>query len=199
MKILGVTGGSGTGKTVVCRILKEQGGKIIDADVVSKKLQQKGQPVFEAIVAHFGEGVVGADGELDRKVLGSIVFNDKSEMQVLNGIVHKHVAAEMKRRVEEYREQGDIPFVVLDVPIPIEEGFFDTCNTVWAVVANDDLRISRLMKRMMISEAEAAKRIGAQMTNREYSDLADCTIENEGNVEDLKKLVLFELRRFLEF
>lgn len=198
MKILGVTGGSGTGKTVVCRILKEQGGKIIDADVVSKKLQQKGQPVFEAIVAHFGEDVVGADGELDRKVLGAIVFNNRAEMQVLNGIVHKHVAAEMKRRVEGYREQGDIPFVVLDVPIPIEEGFFDTCNTVWAVVANDDLRISRLMKRMMISEAEAVKRIGAQMSNREYSELADCTIENEGNVEDLKKLVLFELRRFLE-
>ncbi len=199
MKILGVTGGSGTGKTVVCRILKEQGGKIIDADVVSKKLQQKGQPVYDAIVAHFGEGVVGADGELDRKVLGAIVFNDKAQMQVLNGLVHKHVAAEMKRRVEGYREQGDIPFVVLDVPIPIEEGFFDTCNTVWAVVANDDLRISRLMKRMMIPEAEAVQRIGAQMSNREYSDLADCTIENEGNVEDLKKLVLYELRRFLEF
>lgn len=198
MKILGVTGGSGTGKTVVCRILKEQGGKIIDADVVSKKLQQKGQPVFEAIVAHFGEGVVGSDGELDRKILGSIVFNDKREMQVLNGLVHRYVAVEMKRRVEGYREQGDIPFVVLDVPIPIEEGFFDTCNTVWAVVANDDLRISRLMKRMMIPEAEAVKRIGAQMSNREYSELADCTIENEGNVEDLKKLVLFELRRFLE-
>ncbi len=199
MKILGVTGGSGTGKTVVCRILKEQGGKIIDADVVSKKLQQKGQPVYDAIVAHFGDCVVGADGELDRKMLGSIVFNDKAQMQALNGLVHTHVAAEMKRRVEGYREEGDIPFVVLDVPIPIEEGFFDTCNTVWAVVANDDLRISRLMKRMMIPEAEAVKRIGAQMSNREYSDLADCVIENEGNVEDLKKLVLYELRRFLEF
>ncbi len=198
MKVLGVTGGSGTGKTVVCRILKEQGGKIIDADVVSKKLQQKGQPVFEAIVAHFGEGVVGEDGELDRKALGSIVFNDKAQMRVLNSLVHTHVSAEMKRRVEGYRAQGDIPFVVLDVPIPIEEGFFDTCNTVWAVVANDDLRISRLMKRMMISEAEAVKRIAAQMSNREYSELADCVIENEGNVEDLKKLVLYELRRFLE-
>ena len=93
MRVLGVTGGTGCGKTVVYRILKEQGGKIIDADVVSKKLQQKGQPVFEAIVAHFGEEVVGADGELDRKVLGAIVFNNRAEMQVLNGIVHKHVAA----------------------------------------------------------------------------------------------------------
>ena len=199
MKILGVTGGSGTGKTVVCRILKEQGGKIIDADVVSKKLQQQGQPVYDAIVAHFGKDIVEADGELNRKVLGSIVFNDKKELQALNDIVHKHVAVEIKRRVEGYREQGDVPFVVLDVPIPIEEGFFDTCNTVWAVVANDDIRINRLMKRMMISEAEAMQRIGAQMSNREYSELADCVIENEGNVEDLKKLVLFELRRFLEF
>ncbi len=199
MKILGVTGGSGTGKTVVCRILKEQGGKIIDADVVSKKMQQKDGPAYNEIVAYFGPGIVGADGELDRKALGAIVFNDRGKMQVLNSIVHKYVSAEMKRRVEGYREQGDIPFVVLDVPIPIEDGFFDTCNTVWAVVANDDLRISRLMKRMMISEAEAVKRIAAQMSNREYSDLADCVIENEGDVEELKKLVLFELRRFLEF
>ncbi|MBP3391315.1 MAG: dephospho-CoA kinase [Clostridia bacterium] len=199
MKILGVTGGSGTGKTVVCRILKEQGGKIIDADVVSKKMQQKDGPAYHEIVAYFGPGIVGADGELDRKALGAIVFNDRGKMQVLNSIVHKYVSAEMKRRVEGYREQGDIPFVVLDVPIPIEDGFFDTCNTVWAVVANDDLRISRLMKRMMISEAEAVKRIAAQMSNREYSDLADCVIENEGDVEELKKLVLFELRRFLEF
>lgn len=198
MKVLGVTGGSGTGKTVVCRMLKEQGGKIIDADAVSKKLQLKGNAAYEEIVNRFGRVILQEDGELNRKAMGNIVFGDKKAMRELNAIVHKYVSAEIKRRVALYREQPGIPFVVLDVPIPIEDGFFDTCDTVWAVVANDDLRVQRLMKRMMIPEAEAVRRIAAQMSNREYSELADCVIENEQGVEALKKLVLYELRRFLE-
>jgi len=90
-----------------------------------------------------------------------------------------------------------VPFAVLDVPIPVEEGFFDTADCIWAVVANDDLRIARLMKRMEIPEEEAQRRIAAQMTNREYEEIADVTILNETSVEELKKLVLFELKRFL--
>lgn len=90
-----------------------------------------------------------------------------------------------------------MPFAVLDVPIPVEEGFFDTADCIWAVVANDDLRIARLMKRMEIPEEEAQRRIAAQMTNREYEEIADVTILNETSVEELKKLVLFELKRFL--
>ena len=79
----------------------------------------------------------------------------------------------------------------------MEEGFFDTADCIWAVVANDDLRIARLMGRMGISEEEAALRISAQMTNREYEAIADVTILNEAGTEELKKLVLFELKRFL--
>ena len=86
---------------------------------------------------------------------------------------------------------------MLDVPIPIEEGFFDTANCIWAVVANNDLRVARLVKRMGITEKEAEARISAQMTNREYEDIADVTILNEGDVFELKSLVLYELKRFL--
>jgi dephospho-CoA kinase len=85
------------------------------------------------------------------------------------------------------------------VPIPIEDGFFDTADCVWAVVANDDLRTERVMARSGISEREAQLRIAAQMTNREYSELADVTIDNEGDFESLKKLVLYELERFLNY
>ena len=113
------------------------------------------------------------------------------------GIVHTRVSQEIKERIKKYREQGGVPFAVLDVPIPVEEGFFDTADCIWAVVANDDLRIARLMGRMGISEEEAALRISAQMTNREYEAIADVTILNEAGTEELKKLVLFELKRFL--
>lgn len=197
MRVLGVTGGTGCGKTVVCRILKEQGGKIIDADKITRKLQEPGEVVYEEIRNHFGAEIILPDGNIDRKKLGSIVFANKKERNVLNNIVHSRVSQEIKKRIAKYEEAGDVPFVVLDVPLPIEEGFFDTVNCIWAVVANNDLRVSRLVKRMGITEADAEARISAQMSNREYEDIADVTILNEGDVFELKNLVLYELKRFL--
>ena len=199
MKILGVTGGSGTGKSSVCTILKEEGGKIIDADKITRKLQQKGGAAYEEIVEVFTEEVLLPDGELDRKKLGDIVFADPALLRRLNAIVHKHVTKEMKRRVAKYSadDTGRYRFLVLDVPIPIEEGFFDTVDYVWAVVANNDLRVARLMQRMGITEEEAEKRISAQMSNREYEELADCTIVNEEDIFRLRSLVQYELKRFL--
>jgi len=199
VKILGVTGGSGTGKSSVCTILKEEGGKIIDADKITRKLQQKGGAAYEEIVAVFTEAVLLPDGELDRKKLGDIVFADPVALRTLNSIVHKHVTKEIKRRVAKYSadDTGKYRFLVLDVPIPIEEGFFDTVDYVWAVVANNDLRVARLMQRMGITEEEAEKRISAQMSNREYEELADCTIENEEDIFRLRSLVAYELKRFL--
>jgi dephospho-CoA kinase len=197
MRVLGVTGGTGCGKSVVCRILKEQGGKIIDADKITRKLQEPGEVVYDEIRDHFGPEIISPDGKIDRKKLGAIVFSDIAERRALNTIVHSRVSQEIKRRIAKYEEAGDVPFVVLDVPLPIEEGFFDTANCIWAVVANNDLRVARLVKRMGITEKEAEARISAQMTNREYEDIADVTILNEGDVFELKSLVLYELKRFL--
>ncbi|MBR5785611.1 MAG: dephospho-CoA kinase [Clostridia bacterium] len=197
MRVLGVTGGTGCGKSVVCRILKEQGGKIIDADKITRKLQEPGEVVYDEIRDFFGSEIILPEGGIDRKKLGAIVFSDIAKRRALNDIVHSRVSQEIKRRIAKYEEEGNIPFVVLDVPLPIEEGFFDTANCIWAVVANNDLRVARLVKRMGITEKEAEARIYAQMTNREYEDIADVTILNEGDVFELKSLVLYELKRFL--
>lgn len=197
MKVLGVTGGTGSGKTVVCRILKDQGGRVIDADKITRKLQEPGEVVYDEIRDHFGPEIIASDGSIDRKKLGGIVFTNKEERAVLNKIVHTRVAQEIKRRVAKYRDMGDISFCVLDVPIPIEEGFFDTADCVWAVIANNDLRTARIMKRMGITEQEAEARIASQLSNREYEDIADVTILNESNIDELVKLVKFELKRFL--
>ena len=197
LKVLGVTGGTGAGKTEVCRILQEQGGKIIDADCITRKLQEQGQPVYLEIVSYFGTEILKEDGALDRKKLGAIVFGDQKKLAALNQIVHKRVSEEIKKQVEAYRREGTVPFVVLDVPIPVEEGFFDTADRIWAVIANDDLRIRRLCRRMGLTEEEAERRIAAQMTNREYEAIADVPIENESGQEELRKLVLLELKRFL--
>lgn len=198
MRVLGVTGGTGTGKSTVCAILAEQGGAVIDADRIANSMQKRGSPAFAKIVAHFGEGILLPDGELNRTLLAGIVFAKHEELRILNGIVHRYVSAEMKACVRQAREENR-RFAVLDVPIPIEDGFFDTADCIWAVAANDDLRIRRIMARSGISEKEAQLRIASQLSNREYSELADVVIDNEGSLEELKKLVLYELERFLQY
>ena len=200
LKVLGVTGGTGTGKSVVCRMLRDKGGKVIDADLIAKKSEMCGGSSYEEIIARCGVGILDDESEIYRKMLGDSVCGYPEALRDLNAIVHKHVSAEIKRRVKEYRESDDesIKFIVLDVPIPIEDGFFDTCDYIWAVTANDDIRVSRLMRRMNITEDAAAIRIAAQWTNREYAEIADCELVNEGSVDDLKKLVDFEYRRFRE-
>ena len=200
LKVLGVTGGSGCGKTVVCRMLRDKGAKIIDADLIAKKTEMAGGSSYEEIIDRFGEDILDGEREIDREKLGKIVFSDPAAMRDLNAIVHKHVSAEIKRRVREYRESDDdgIECIVLDVPIPIEDGFFDTCDWIWAVTANNDVRVERLMRRMNISEEAAEKRIAAQWTNREYAEIADCEIVNESSVGELKKLVDYEYKRFCD-
>ena len=195
MRVLGITGGSGTGKSMVASILRKKGCEVIDADAISRELQHKGTRVFKDIVAYFGDRVVDQKtGELDRRLLGSIVFSDDTARLKINDIVHTAVAVEIKRRLELLETRG-AKYAVLDVPVPVETGFFDVSDVVWAVCANDDLRVERLVKRSGITEEEAEMRIAAQLSNREYSELADVTIDNEGSGEDLEKLVMYEFER----
>ena len=195
MRVLGVTGGTGTGKSTVTEILRKKGCAVIDADKIAKSLQRKDTKVFRDRVPHFGpEAVDRETGELDRRWLSKRVFENPEDMLVLNRIVHKAVAKEIKRRLT-VLEKRDVACAVLDVPIPVENGFFDVSDCVWAVVANDDLRIERLMARNGYTEEEAERRIAAQLSNSEYSALADVVIDNEGTREELEKLVEYEFRR----
>ncbi len=197
MKVIGVTGGTGSGKSTVSEILEKQGARVLDADKIAKELQKKGTSTFKKIVKVFGEDVVDKEtGELDRPKLSGIVFEDREKRLLLNGIVHKEVAKVFKKRLKILEEAGT-NVAVLDVPLPTEEGFFDLANCVWAVVANDDLRIERIMNRSGITEEAAEKRIASQLSNREYAELADVVIDNEGTYEELEALVKYELERCL--
>lgn len=197
MRILGVTGGSGTGKSTVCRILENKGGKIIDADLIARSLQKKGYIAYAEIVDFFGKGILNSSGELDRPKLANIVFKHEDKLRKLNSIVHKHVSSEIKRLIEAYDVLNE-KFVVLDVPLPIEEGFFDSVHRVWAIIANDDIRIKRIRNRMGISEQQAIERLRCQMTNTEYADIADVVIENNVDLVTLEKIVEEELDYFLK-
>ena len=114
MRVLGVTGGTGTGKSTVCKILEEQGGVIIDADKIASSQQRKGCNAFNEIVSYFGEEILLPDGELNRTLLAGIVFSDNEKLRVLNSIVHKYVSLEMKERVARYGDENIMSEFVFD-------------------------------------------------------------------------------------
>lgn len=196
MKVIGVTGGTGSGKSTVSKILEGLGAVVLDADKIVREIEGKGNKTFNDIVRTFGEAVIGSDGELDRKKLSDVVFSDPEKRKIINGIVHKEVARIFRERLEKLEKDGT-RVAVLDVPLPTEDGFFSLVNSVWAVIANNDLRIERIMKRAGITENEAERRIASQLSNREYEEMADVVIVNEGTYEELESLVKYEFMRCL--
>lgn len=186
MKIIGITGGIGSGKSTVARILGDLGAGVVDADKVSKEVTTKDKPALEEIVELFGTGVVNNEGILDRKKLSDIVFTDRSKLETLNLITHKYIVDEIKVELEKLREAG-VQIAVLDAPLPVEHGFLDMVEEVWVIVANSDLRIKRVMKRNNITREDALSRVKMQKRDEEYLKLADKVIKNEGGMEELEK------------
>lgn len=187
MFIIGITGGIGCGKSTVADLCRQAGLPVIDADEVSRAVTEAGGSAMPAILDQFGSGVVRADGGLDRAQMAKRAFSDKRLLDQLSRIVHREVIAEISRQVEQLR-QKKAKAVVLDVPIPVKEGFLDLCDQVWVVWAAETVRIERLHDRGM-SEAEARRRMAMQMTFNEYSALADQIIQNDADYASLVQQV----------
>jgi dephospho-CoA kinase len=189
MKVIGVTGGIASGKSTVARIICHLGGKIIDADVIAKRIMRKGSRAFDEAVSCFGTGILNDRGGIDRKKLASIVFKDNELLRKLNDITHKYVANSVYRKLGKLMAEGRTDFVVLDVPIPVEKGFLDVVDEVWVVTADKEVRIKRIMERGNLSREEAIDRINSQLGEEEYKRLADVVIENNGTWEELEQNV----------
>ncbi|NLN66201.1 MAG: dephospho-CoA kinase [Clostridiaceae bacterium] len=185
MKVIGITGGIGSGKSTAARILKEYGAKVIFADEVAKSITEPNMPAYKRIIEHFGGDILDLQGRIDRRKLGDIVFNDEKELLYLNEITHGIVAEEIGKTLEEYRKAG-FELVVVEAIVPIEHGFLDLVDTVWVVVASEDIRIKRIMRRNRFSYDEAIQRIRTQMSEDKYKSIANKIIYNNGTVEDLK-------------
>lgn len=190
MKIIGVTGGIGSGKSTVTRILADLGAKVIDADRIAREVVRKGQPALDELVGVFGPSILDENGELDRKKLAGIVFNDRIRLEELNRITHKHVTDKIVKAVDKFEREGNAETLVLDVPIPVKEGFRDLANEIWTVTADKETRIKRVMERSGASREEVLERINSQAREENYTGIADVVIENNGSIEDLEKSVV---------
>lgn len=182
MFVLGITGGIGSGKSTVSEILANKGIRVLDADSISKDVTDVNGIALPEIMEVFGNKSV-RNGSLDRKYISSIVFNDKTKLDVLSAIIHKYVLEYMANEIDKERNRGT-KCVVLDVPIPVQKGFCDKCNQIWVVTCDMKVRLDRLYDRGMNIE-DAKRRIAMQMTDEEYVSLGDFEIDNSGSIEDL--------------
>lgn len=182
MFVLGLTGGIASGKSSISAMLKEMGFPIVDADEIARRVVEKGSPVLERIKEEFGEGVLNADGTLNRKALGQLVFSSNKKLELLNSITHPAIIEEIRRNIDALSAKGE-RLCVLDVPLLIESGINNMADAVLLVYVDEKTQLYRLMNRDHIPEELALKKISSQMSYNEKKKYADYIIDNSGSLD----------------
>ena len=185
---IGLTGGIGTGKSLVTSFLQDQGANVINAALLGHEAYLPGTVGFEQVVSEFGEGIVGEDGHVDRQKLGPIVFSDPSNMDRLNAIMHPLIKDMIQTQLDDVEGKGQL-IAIVEAAVLIEAGWESLFDEVWVVTADEEEIISRLASRNGLSREDSQKRINSQMTSIERSAHGDVIINNTGSVEDLKENV----------
>jgi dephospho-CoA kinase len=183
MVLIGLTGGIGAGKSTVSNELRARGAIVIDADAITRELQQPGQAVFDAMVERFGRGILQDDGSLDRQAVADLVFPDPAALADLNAIVHPAVGAEIAERLQS--ATGTDAIVILDVPLLVESGRDDMGGTI-VVDCDPEIAIQRLVAQRGFTEADARARIARQASREERLARADFVVDNTGSLAALE-------------
>ena len=188
MKVIGLTGGIGSGKSTVSRFLSELGAVVLDADKVGHEAYQPGTETWKEVVAAFGQDIIGADESIDRKKLGAIVFGDPAALERLNKIMHPRMYDLMAARIEEYRRQG-VKVVVLEAAILLEAGWTPLVDEIWVTVASEPTVVRRVRERTDLPQEQIRSRIRSQLSNEERKKQASVVISNDGDLHELRAKV----------
>lgn len=181
MTIFGVTGGSGSGKSLVCSMLSSLGVEIIDTDALSREVVYKGSNCLDELTEYFGNGILSADGTLNRRQLAAIAFSDKEKTDMLSKITHKYI----KERADEIIKHSSAEFIALDGAVIIGSIMECECEFIVSVIANRDVRIERIKKRDKITDIQAAQRLDAQPDEDFYRSHSRYIICNNGFENEL--------------
>ena len=188
MKVIGLTGGIGSGKSTVSQFLQELGVVVLDADKVGHEAYLPGTETWRELVAAFGKEILTPDDNIDRKKLGGIVFSNPESLARLNQIVHPRMFEMMKERIEEYRRQG-VKVVVLEAAILLEAKWTPLVDEVWVTVASESAVVERAKERTGLPEEQILARIRSQLSVEERIKHANVVIHNDGNLDELQKKV----------
>lgn len=184
LKIIGITGGTGCGKTTALDVVREMGGLVIDADEVYHKLLNESEPMLDALRERFPGAI--PEGTHDTKALGEIVFSDAEELRALNAITHKFVGEEIGRQLTDWARNGN-ELAAIDAIALIEGGISNICMATVGITAPTEKRVERLMKRESISREYAELRISAQKPNEFFENNCDYTVSNSGSEDEFIK------------
>lgn len=183
--IIGLTGGSGTGKSSVCDFFRDRGFVIIDLDAVSRSVCQKGKACTRELARAFGSEVLDGGGCLRRRFLGDIVFGDRKKLEILNSITHKYIIEETEKLLAKNRGKD----IVLDAPLLFESGLNTLCTLTVCILSKREIRTERIMRRDGLSRAQAEARIDSQPEDEFYISRCDEVFENNSGIKELEQLL----------
>ena len=194
MKVIGITGGISSGKSFVSSVVKKAGYPVIDADLISKELSQKGGSIYNAIIRAFGESYLDENKEIDRQKLGSLIFNDNQAKGLLNSISHPLIIEEMERQIA--YSKSDLVFV--DVPLLYESGLENMFDKIVCVYLPRKIQIERLMARDNISYEYAVKKVESQLSLEKKKRMADFVINSSNSFDYVESNVLELIKKLKE-
>ena len=186
MKVYGITGGAGTGKSEVIKMLQENfGGCVIMSDEVARELMQKGNISYQLIVEYFGRDILMDDGEIDRKKLADHVFNNKEALEKLNSMKHPYVKNEIRKLIAEAEASGECRFVALESAILLECGYEDICDEFWYVYTKPEIRRQRMKETRNYSDEKVDSVMRNQQPDEVFFEQCSFVIENNTTLSDV--------------
>jgi dephospho-CoA kinase len=197
MKVIGLTGGIGSGKSTAAQFLQSLGATVIDLDKVGHEILKKDSRVFKEVLSVFGDSILSADGEIDRTRLGKMVFGNPDALKRLNNITHPAIDQRIDDVIRQCVQRGD-RVIFLEAAAMLEAGRAWQADEIWVVAAPETAVVERIKTRPDYTEEIARTRIKSQMTNEERIKKADVAIINNGTLEELKQKVKVEWERLLK-
>jgi dephospho-CoA kinase len=189
MKVIGLTGGIGSGKSTVARFMAELGAVVIELDKVGHKAMEPGSKTWRRLVDEFGSDIIADGGEIDRYKLGQIVFSDSNALKRLTVIIHPEIDKILEEKLDKYR-RSSIDYVVLVAAARLDTDKSSQVDEIWVTVAPEAVVLKRLADRSGFSDKESKARIAAQLPDKERVKRADVVIDTDCNLEELRNRVV---------
>lgn len=180
--VIGLTGQTGAGKSTVSKIFAENGFAVINADLISRKVVEKGEKCLDELTEIFSPCILNDDGTLNRKVLGGIVFTDKTKLEMLNSIIYPYITSEILEEIKNYSESG-YKLILLDAPTLFESHADDFCEIIISVIADEEIREKRIIKRDGLTQKQAQDRMNSQHDADFFAANSDFVIENNDTID----------------
>lgn len=196
MKIIGLTGGIGSGKSLVARILRdEHNSYIVNTDQIAKEQMEPDGVSYQGIIDYFGTEILQDDGRIDRGLLSKILFEDETKRKMINQLTHPNVLKQVLSELAKEEERGVHPFAIIETALMIESGYYSSCDEVWYVQSDPRIRRKRLKERRGYSDEKIDAIFEGQSKDEDFLRHFSIVIENNGDYKSLKKQVASQIRK----